>query len=74
MVPGFTNPMVRDFHGIKRVPQVQIVIDMDGWGDKTLKKSSYILYAKKYPVQFTGFKIFYKNDIKSGAEQPYTPG
>ena len=73
MVPGFTNPMVRDFHGIKRVPQVQIVIDMDGWGDKILKKSSYMLYSKKYPVQFTGFKIFYKNDIKSGACQLYTP-
>ena len=73
MVLGFTNPMVRDFHGIKRVPQVQIVIDMDGW-DKTFKKSFYRLYAKKDPVQFTGFKIFYKNDIKSGAEQPYTPG
>ena len=64
--------MVRDFHGIKRVPQVQIVIDMDGWGDKILKKSSYMLYSKKYPVQFTGFKIFYKNDIKSGADQLYT--
>ena len=65
--------MVRDFHGIKRVKKVQIVIDLDGWGDKTLKKSSCMLYAKKYPVQFTGFKIFYKNDIKSGADQPYTP-
>ena len=60
MVHGFTNPMVRDFHGIKRVPQVQIIIDLDGWGDKTLKKSSYMLYAKKDPVQFTGFKIFIK--------------
>lgn len=73
VVHRFTNPMVRDFQRIKRVPQVQIVIDMDGWGDKTLKKSSYLLYAKRDPVQFTGFKIFYKNDIKSGADQLYTP-
>ncbi|HEX8462899.1 MAG TPA: hypothetical protein VF623_15805 [Segetibacter sp.] len=73
VVHRFTNGMVREFERIKRVPQVQIVIDMDGWGDKTLKKSSYLLYAKRDPVQFTGFKLFYKNDIRSGADQLYSP-
>jgi len=73
IVHRFTNPMVREFQRIKRVPQVQIVMDMDGWGDKTLKKSSYLLYEKRDPVQFTGFKLFYKNDIRSGADQLYSP-
>lgn len=73
VVHRFTNPMVREYQRIKRVPQVQIVMDMDGWGDKILKKSSYLLYEKRDPVQFTGFKIFYKNDIRSGADQLYTP-
>jgi hypothetical protein len=73
VVHRFTNPMVREYERIKRVPQVQIVMDMDGWGDKTLKKSSYLLYEKRDPVQFTGFKIFYKNDIRSGADQLYSP-
>jgi hypothetical protein len=73
VVHRFTNGMVRNFERIKRVPQVQVVIDMDGWGDKTLKKSSYLLYAKRDPVQFTGFKIFYKNDIRAGADQLYSP-
>jgi hypothetical protein len=73
VVHRFTNPMVRNFERIKRVPQVQIVIDMDGWGDKILKRSSYLLYAKRDPVQFTGFKIFYKNDIKKGVDQLYSP-
>lgn len=73
VIHRFTNPMVREYERIKRVPQVQIVIDMDGWGDKILKKSSYLLYAKRDPVQFTGFKIFYKNDIRSGADQLYSP-
>ena len=73
VIHRFTNPMVREFERIKRVPQVQIVIDMDGWGDKILKKSSYLLYAKRDPVQFTGFKIFYKNDIKKGVDQLYSP-
>ena len=73
IVHRFTNPMVREYQRIKRVPQVQIVMDMDGWGDKILKKSSYMLYEKRDPVQFTGFKLFYKNDIRSGADQLYTP-
>ncbi|MCW3080195.1 hypothetical protein [Segetibacter sp.] len=73
VIHRFTNPMVRDYQRIKRVPQVQIVMDMDGWGDKILKKSSYLLYEKRDPVQFTGFKIFYKNDIRSGADQLYSP-
>ncbi len=73
VIHRFTNPMVREFQRIKRVPQVQIVMDMDGWGDKILKRSSYLLYAKRDPVQFTGFKIFYKNDTKTGADQLYTP-
>ncbi|GEO07730.1 hypothetical protein SAE01_02260 [Segetibacter aerophilus] len=73
VVHRFTNPMIRDYQRIKRVPQVQIVMDMDGWGDKILKKSSYLLYEKRDPVQFTGFKIFYKNDIRSGADQLYSP-
>jgi hypothetical protein len=73
VVHRFTNPMVRNFERIKRVPQVQVVIDMDGWGDKILKKSSYLLYAKRDPVQFTGFKIFYKNDVKKGVDQLYGP-
>ncbi|MCW3108657.1 MAG: hypothetical protein JWQ09_3163 [Segetibacter sp.] len=73
VVHRFTNGMVRDFQRIKRVPQVQIVMDMDGWGDKTLKKSSYLLYEKRDPVQFTGFKLFYKNDIRSAPDQLYSP-
>jgi hypothetical protein len=69
----FTQGMVRGYQNIKKVPEVQIVMDMDGWGDKTLKKSSYLLYIKKEPVQFTGFKLFYHNDTRTGADQLYTP-
>lgn len=73
VVHRFTNGMVRDYQRIKRVPQVQVVMDMDGWGDKILKKSSYLLYEKRDPVQFTGFKLFYKNDIRSAPDQLYSP-
>jgi hypothetical protein len=73
VVHRFTEGMVRGYEGIKKVPEVQIVMDMDGWGDKILKRSTYLRYIFKDPVQFTGFKLFYKNDTKTGADQLYTP-
>lgn len=73
VIHRFTNGMVKEYARIKKVPEVQIVMDMDGWGDKILKKSSYLLYEKRDPVMFTGFKLFYKNDIRSGADQLYSP-
>src|SRR5690348_1955601 len=72
IVHRFTQGMVTGYEKIKKVPQVQIVMDMDGWGDKTLKRSTYLRYIYKEPVEFTGFKLFYKNDTKSGG-QMYTP-
>ncbi len=74
VVHRFTHGMVRGYENIKKVPQVQIVMDMDGWGDKILKRSTYLLYIKKDPVQFTGFKLFYHNDTKQkGLGELYSP-
>lgn len=73
VVHRFTRGMVRGAESIKKVPEVQVVMDMDGWGDKILKRSTYLRYIYQEPVQFTGFKIFYNNDTKTGADQLYTP-
>ena len=73
IVHRFTQGMIRGYQDIKNVPEVQVVMDMDGWGDKILKRSTYLRYIYKEPVQFTGFKLFYKNDTKTGADQLYTP-
>ncbi|HEX8461503.1 MAG TPA: hypothetical protein VF623_08740 [Segetibacter sp.] len=73
IVHRFTQGMVRGFQDIKNVPEVQVVMDMDGWGTKVLKRSTYLRYIYKEPVQFTGFKLFYKNDTKTGTNQLYTP-
>jgi len=62
VVHRFTQGMVTDYKRIKTCPEVQIVMDMDGFGSKILKKSSYLRYIYREPVQFTGFKLFYKND------------
>lgn len=72
IVHRFTQGMVTNYQQIKKVPQVQVVMDMDGWGDRILKRSSYLRYIYAEPVEFTGFKLFYKNDTKKG-NQLYTP-
>ncbi len=72
IVHRFTQGMVTGYEKIKKIPEVQVVMDMDGWGDKTLKRSTYLRYIYKEPVEFTGFKLFYKNDTKAG-NQMYTP-
>ncbi|MBD0278073.1 MAG: hypothetical protein ICV81_08945, partial [Flavisolibacter sp.] len=68
-----TTPMVRGYERIKKVPEVQVVMDMDGFGDKILKRSTWLRDIYNQPVQFTGFKLFYKNDTKTGADQLFTP-
>ena len=72
VVHRFTQGMVTGYERIKKVPEVQIVMDMDGFGDKILKRSTYLRYIYKEPVQFTGFKLFYKNDTKN-TSGIYTP-
>lgn len=72
VIHRFTKQMITDYQKIKTVPEVQIVINMDGFGNKNLKKSSYFYAIYKEPVQFTGFKLFYKNDTK-GNRPLYTP-
>ena len=73
VVHRFTQGMVRNYKNINIHPEVQIVINMDGWGEPVLKRSTYKLYIYKEPVQFTGFKLFYKNDLKKAPNVMLTP-
>lgn len=66
IVHRFTRKMLTDSKGIKLDPKVQVVINMDGWGQPWLKYDSYRAYVEAEPVQFTGFKLFYHNDTKKG--------
>ena len=66
VVHRFTRPMVTNARKIQLDPRVQIVMHMDGWGWPSLKKESYRRYIYEEPVQFTGFKLFYRNDTKNG--------
>ena len=66
VVHRFTHDMVTGAPKIRLDPRVQVVINMDGWGQPWLKYDSYRVYVEKEPVQFTGFKLFYHNDTKLG--------
>jgi len=73
IVHRFTQGMVRNYKSILLHPEVQIVMNMDGWGEPVLKHSTYIRYIYREPVQFTGFKLFYKNDLKKPPHRMLTP-
>ena len=72
VVHRFTQGMMKDYKQIKIIPEVQYVIDMDGWGAPARKINTYKLFAHREPVQFTGFKLFYKNDLKEAPHRLLT--
>lgn len=74
VVHRFTKGMVTNYKQIQLRPAVQVVMDMDGWGFAAKKVNTYNQFVFREPVQFTGFKIFYKNDTqKSGAAKEMQP-
>jgi hypothetical protein len=73
IVHRFTEAMVTRTSLITPLPEVQIVMDMDGWGSPAKKIGTYTRFIEAEPVQFTGFKLFYKNDIKPPSTRMLTP-
>ena len=65
--------MVTNYKEIKTMPEVQIVMNMDGWGDQAHKLATYQQFIYSEPVQFTGFKLFYKNDFLVPGSSMLTP-
>jgi hypothetical protein len=64
IVHRFTDRMVQNASAIKPRPEVQVVMVMDGWGPRGLKRGTYSRVVDSDPVQFAGLKIFYINDLK----------
>ena len=73
VIHRFTQAMVTNYKKIQPLPEVQIVMDMDGFGSKELKTGTYTRVIYPEPVQFTGIKLFYKNDIKPPSTGLFTP-
>ncbi|MFA5000847.1 MAG: hypothetical protein WC531_01300 [Candidatus Paceibacterota bacterium] len=73
VVHRFTQAMVTNAQLVKPLPEVQVVMDMDGWGAPAKKLDTYQGFVASEPVQFTGFKLFYKNDLKQVPNRLMTP-
>lgn len=63
VIHRYTQKMVTNYRQIQILPEVQIVMHMDGWGGQSKKIGTYKNFIYPEPVQFTGFKLFYKNDV-----------
>lgn len=66
VVHRFTTNMLQRADQITLDPRVQVVINMDGWGQPWLKFDTYAKCEASEPVQYTGFKLFFHNDTKKG--------
>jgi len=73
IIHRYTQKMVTNYKLIKTMPEVQIVMNMDGWGGQAKKIGTYNNFIYPEPVQFTGFKLFYKNDVLSPGTTMMTP-
>ena len=62
VVHRFTQRMLTNHDQIRLDPRVQVVVDMDGFGAPYLKEDAYKFFIVPEPVQYTGFKLFFKND------------
>jgi hypothetical protein len=73
IIHRFTEDMVTHSELIKPTKEVQVVMNMDGWGTQTLKTGIYRQVVANEPVQFTGLKLFYKNDLRAPSSGLLTP-
>jgi hypothetical protein len=60
VVHRFTQHGVTNSRKITLDPRVQVVMDMDGFGPPDLKKNTFRKWIRAEPVQFAGWKQFYK--------------
>jgi hypothetical protein len=62
IVHQFTWAMLPDKKNIRSSAPVDVVLDMDGFSDRSLKLSTYRSILKQGTLPLTGFKLFYKQD------------
>ena len=73
IIHRYTQKMVTNYKSMLPLPEVQIVMHMDGWGGQAKKIGTYKHFIYPEPVQFTGFKLFYKNDVLEPGTSIFEP-
>jgi hypothetical protein len=62
IVHQFTMKMLADKENIRDSAIVDVVLDMDGFGDRPLKRAIYAMVNRQRPLEFPAIKLFYKED------------
>lgn len=62
LVHQFGNGIVQNKDAIHPTDHVEVPLNYDGFGDPAIKKSAYGKLVRNEPIQYGGFKLFYKND------------
>ena len=65
IVHRFTDNMIARSERLRRVPGVQTVVNVDGFGANSVKVAKYHAFVKSTPTMRRGFKLFYKEDVKT---------
>lgn len=58
----FTPGMLPDKHAIRDSRLVDVVLDMDGFGSRSLKLSTYRTIMRQRMLPYAGVKLFYRQD------------
>ena len=58
----FREDMLPDKGNIKPLPNVDLVLMMDGWGLPGAKIANYNAFVRDEPIQYGGIKLFYRQD------------
>ncbi len=62
VVHQFRDDMLPDKAKITPLPNVDLVIMMDGWGGPGAKVQNYAYFVKEQLIQYGGIKLFYRQD------------
>jgi hypothetical protein len=64
IVHQFTIGMLPDKTKVRLRDCVDLVLDMDGFGSRALKRASYRTVNRQFAFPFAGFKLFYRQDTE----------
>lgn len=62
VIHQFRDNMLPDKGNIKPVPNVDMVVMMDGWGSPASKVNNYNAFVHDELIQYGGVKLFYRQD------------
>jgi len=62
VIHQFTKDMVENRERLRRYPGVELVLNVDGFGDRTLKVDKYNEFVRGGDPARHGFKLFYRED------------